>query len=426
MTLIGKHRIGFILLVMILLMACGSTGVLSQDTPAAPSPAPTIAPATQTSPPPPTYIANPPTPTGTPAATALPDVASFPDSTAYRWMPVISGMASPVDIQFPDDGSGRMFIIEQDGRIRIVRNGQMLDPPFLDIISKVDSQGNEQGLLGLAFHPDFKQNPYFYVNYIDLNGNTVIARFTANGDLADPASEKDLLHIQQPFPNHNGGQVAFGPDGDLYTGLGDGGSERDPYGNGQNKNVLLGKILRIDVDHGDPYAVPSDNPFASGGGKPEIWEYGLRNPWRFSFDAPGGNLYIGDVGQDLWEEVDVVPANAGGLNFGWSYYEGMHAYAGKPPAGINLTFPITEYSHSVGGCAIIGGHVYRGAMPEWQGIYLYGDECSGFILGLIHTNGTWQSQLLFRTGANITTFGEDPSGEIYFADRGGTVYRLGK
>ncbi len=335
-------------------------------------------------------------------------------------------MASPIDIQFPDDGSGRMFIIEQDGRIRIIENGQMLDPPFLDIISKVDSLGNEQGLLGLAFHPNFKQNPYFYVNYIDLSGNTVIARFTANGNLADPNSEKDLLHIQQPFDNHNGGNMAFGPDGYLYMGLGDGGSEGDPNRNGQNTNVLLGKILRIDVDHGDPYAIPADNPFVSGGGKPEIWEYGLRNPWRFSFDKPSGNLYIGDVGQDTWEEVDVVPANAGGLNFGWSYYEGMHPYAGKPSANINFTFPVVEYNHAVGGCAIIGGHVYRGEMPEWQGVYFYGDECSGLIWGLIHTSGGWQSQLLFRTGANMTTFGQDPSGEIYFADRRGTIYRLSK
>ena len=335
-------------------------------------------------------------------------------------------MASPIAIQFPDDGSRHMFIIEQDGRIRIIENGQMLDPPFLDIISKVDSLGNEQGLLGLAFHPNFKQNPYFYVNYIDVNGNTVIARFTANGNLADPASEKDLLHIQQPFPNHNGGQMAFGPDGYLYMGLGDGGAEYDPFGNGQNKNVLLGKILRIDVDHGNPYAIPAGNPFVNGGGKAEIWAYGLRNPWRFSFDQPSDNLYIADVGQDLWEEVDVVPSNAGGLNFGWKYYEGMHPYAGNPPAGVNFTFPAMEYSHAVGGCAIIGGYVYRGAITELQGIYFYGDDCSGKIWGLIHSNNGWQSQVLFETGANITTFGQDPSGELYFADRRGTIYRLSK
>jgi glucose/arabinose dehydrogenase len=421
-----KHRVGFILLVTILIVACGSVSTPSQSAPLGLSPPPTTASVIETTAPLPTNIGNPPTATNIPATSVSPNAKIFPNPSAYHWTPIISGMASPVDIQFPDDGSGRMFVIEQDGRIRIIENGQMLDPPFLDIISKVNSQGNEQGLLGLAFHPNFKQNPYFYVNFIDLNGNTVIARFTANGNVADPASEKDLLHIQQPFPNHNGGMMAFGPDSYLYIGLGDGGSEGDPNRNGQNINVLLGKILRIDVDHGDPYAIPSDNPFANGGGKPEIWEYGLRNPWRFSFDKPSGNLYIADVGQDLWEEVDVVPANAGGLNFGWSYYEGMHPYVGQPPAGVNFTFPVVEYSHAVGGCAIIGGYVYRGAMPEWQGIYFYGDDCSGKIWGLIRSNNGWQSQVLFETGANITTFGQDPSGEIYFADRRGTIYRLSK
>ena len=360
-------------------------------------------------------------PTTAPSNTGL-----FPNPSAYHWTPVISGMASPVDIQFPDDGSGRMFIIEQEGRIRIIENGQMLDPPFLDIISKVNSQGNEQGLLGLAFHPDFKQNPYFYINYTDVNGNTVISRYSVNGDIADPASEKVLLHVQQPFANHNGGEMVFGPDGYLYIGLGDGGSQGDPNGNGQNTNVLLGKILRIDVDHGDPYAIPANNPFVSGGGKPEIWEYGLRNPWRFSFDKPSSDLYIADVGQDLWEEVDVVPSNAGGLNFGWNYYEGMHPYSSQPPVGVNFIFPVTEYSHAEGGCAIIGGYVYRGVMKEWQSIYFYGDDCSGKIWGLIRSNGSWQSQLLYETGTSITTFGQDSSGEIFFADRRGTIYRLTK
>jgi glucose/arabinose dehydrogenase len=418
-------RAGFILLVTIFLLACGSVSTPSPSTPLGLPPAPTIAPVIPTSPPP-TNTAGSATATSIPPTTIPSNVTSFPDPSAYKWSLVVSALASPIDIQFPDDGSGRMFIIEQDGRIRIIENGQMLDPPFLDIISKVDSLGNEQGLLGLAFHPNFKQNPYFYVNYIDVNGNTVIARFTAKGNLADPASEKDLLHIQQPFPNHNGGQMAFGPDGYLYMGLGDGGSEGDPNKNGQNKNVLLGKILRIDVDHGNPYAIPVSNPFVNGDGKAEIWAYGLRNPWRFSFDHPSGNLYIADVGQDLWEEVDVVPSNAGGLNFGWNYYEGMHPYAGNPPAGVNFTFPVMEYSHAVGGCAIIGGYVYRGAITELQGIYFYGDDCSGKIWGLIHSNNGWQSQVLFETGANITTFGQDPSGELYFADRRGTIYRLSK
>ncbi len=410
------------LLLILLLAACSNPGTPPLSTPEAATAIPAFTlPSTFTSAPPAA------SPTSTIAPTPIPGNAiTFPDPSAYHWSPIITGMASPVDIQFPDDGTGRMFIIEQDGRIRIIENGQMLDPPFLDIINRVGSQGNEQGLLGLAFHPGFKQNPYFYVNYTDTNGNTVIARFTANGNTTDPASEKDLLHIQQPFPNHNGGEMVFGPDGYLYIGLGDGGSQGDPNGNGQNKNVLLGKILRIDVDHGNPYAIPADNPFVKGGGKPEIWQYGLRNPWRFSFDKPTGDLYIADVGQDLWEEVDVVPSNAGGLNFGWKYYEGMHPYAGRPPASVNFTFPVMEYSHAVGGCAIIGGHVYRGAMTEWQGVYFYGDECSGIIWGLIRSQNGWQSQVLFETGFNITSFGQDPSGEIYLADRGGTIYKFGK
>jgi glucose/arabinose dehydrogenase len=413
------QRVGFILLVTCLLLACGS---ISTPVP----PTPTIASDMETAAPPPAHAASPAVTTIAPPTIVPSNAASFPDPSAYRWIPVISGMASPVDIQFPGDGSGRMFIIEQEGRIRIIENGQMLDPPFLDIISKVVSQGNEQGLLGLAFDPNFSSNGFFYVNYTGALGATFISRFHASGNIADPNSEKVLLHITQPFPNHNGGGMAFGPDSYLYLGLGDGGAEGDPLGNGQNKNTMLGKILRIDVDHGDPYAIPADNPFAHGGGKAEIWEYGLRNPWRFSFDKFSGSLYIADVGQDLWEEVDVTPANAGGLNFGWNYYEGMHPYAGQPPAGVNFTLPVVEYSHAAGGCAIIGGYVYRGALKEWQGIYFYGDECSGKIWGLIHSDNGWQSQVLFETGANITTFGRDSSGEIYFADRRGTIYRLGK
>jgi glucose/arabinose dehydrogenase len=324
-----------------------------------------------------------------------------------------------------------MFVVEQAGRIRIVEKGQIQDPAFLDITDRVGSQGNEQGLLGLAFHPDFEVNPYFYVNYTDKQGNTVIARFQAEGDNADPGSEKDLLKIDQPFPNHNGGVLAFGPnDGYLYAGLGDGGSAGDPLGNGQNTNVLLGKILRIDVDHGDPYSIPSDNPFVITGGRPEIWAYGLRNPWRISFDRLTGDLYIGDVGQDLWEEVDAAIGNPPGLNYGWNYREASHPYVGSPSASTKLVYPVAEYSHAEGGCSVTGGYVYRGSMPEWQGIYLYGDFCSGIIWGLVRSSSTsgdhWQSKVLFQTKAAITTFGQDLSGEVYFADRGGTIYRLGK
>ena len=419
-----------LILLVLFLTACASPGTQ-------PTPIQTPGPFTDTVPAPVMDPSGSPPPnvgvtaTLPPASPAVSDAKTFPDPTAYKWTDIVSGFVSPDDIQFPDDSSGRMFVVEQAGRILVVENGRILAPAFLDIRDRVGSGGNEQGLLGLAFHQDFKDNPYFYVNYTDQNGNTVIARFQAHGDTADSASEKDLLHISQPFPNHNGGGMVFGPDGYLYLGLGDGGSQGDPNGNGQNTNVLLGKILRIDIDHGDPYLIPSGNPFASVGGRPEIWAYGLRNPWRFSFDKKTGNLYIADVGQDLWEEVDVVTGNPAGLNYGWNYYEGLHPYSGQPPAGIKFTFPVTEYNHQGGRCSETGGYVYRGAMPEWQGIYLYADFCSGTIWGLLHSpdpksQTPWLSQALFETHASITSFGQDPSGEIYFADRRGTIYRLGK
>ncbi len=317
-----------------------------------------------------------------------------------------------------------MFIVEQGGLIRILQNGQILEPPFLDIAERVDDTGNEQGLLGLAFHPDFASNGFFYVNYTEQGGNTVIARFTATGNTADPNSEVRLLGVQQPFPNHNGGGLAFGPDGYLYIGLGDGGSGGDPQGNGQNLKTLLGKILRIDVNSGDPYAVPSDNPFGN-----EIFHYGLRNPWRFSFDALTGDLWIGDVGQGSWEEIDFLPAGTpGGINFGWNRYEGLHDYSSGAQIE-NYRPPLFEYSHTEG-CSVTGGYVYRGAMPEWQGVYFYGDFCSGKVWGALRladaSEETSVSTVLFETGAAITSFGVDESGEVYFADRGGNILRLAR
>jgi glucose/arabinose dehydrogenase len=345
-------------------------------------------------------------------------------------MPVISGLELPVDIQNAGDGSGRMFIVEKRGRILIAKDDQLLPVPFLDIAGETDSQNNEQGLLGLAFHPDYARTGLFFVNYIDLNGNTVIARFHVSTDdpnRADPASEVDLLHVDQPYANHNGGGLAFGPDGCLYIGLGDGGSAGDPTGNGQNLQTLLGKMLRIDVDHGELYAVPLDNPFVGGAGLPEIWAYGLRNPWRFSFDRLTGDLYIADVGQDAWEEIDLVtPGMIYGMNFGWNLFEGLAPYKGQARAKSTYAWPIYEYSHA-DGCSITGGYVYRGsAMPEWQGEYFFGDYCSGNVLGLVEMDGdTWQAKLLFTTGAQISTFGEDEAGEIYLADyRSGTVSLL--
>ncbi|HVN16758.1 MAG TPA: PQQ-dependent sugar dehydrogenase [Anaerolineales bacterium] len=386
----------------------------------------TPAPVTDTSLPPVTNTPNPPTQATHPTLTSTPAAATiFPDPGNYTWKMVAQGLTRPVGLKSPGDGTGRLFIVEQHGRILILQNEQILQKPFLDIANEVGSSGNEQGLLGLAFHPNYAQSGFFFINYTDNNGNTVIARFHVSSDpnVADPSSETALLHVQQPFPNHNGGSLAFGPDGYLYAGLGDGGSGGDPYGNAQNTNVRLGKILRIDVDHGNPYAIPDGNPFPTGSA-PEVWAYGLRNPWRFSFDKATGDLYIGDVGQDAWEEIDFLPAGSpSGTDFGWNLMEGNHPYKGQNQP--NFTAPVAEYNHQVGGCAVTGGYVYRGAaLPEWQGIYLYGDYCSGIVWGLIHSTNGWQSQVLFQTGFNISSFGQDESGELYIVDLKGAVYRL--
>jgi len=412
---------GFVLALSLLLPACGVSTEVPPSLTAFLTPSLPASSATPT----------PPAPTTTPTPTASPTaIPSFPDPSAYEWAPVVSGLDLPVDIQNAGDGTGRLFIVEKGGRILVLQNNQLLPQPFLDIRSEVDSRATEQGLLGLAFHPHYAQNGTFFVYYIDLSGNSVVARFhvsTGDPNRADPASEADLLHVSQPYANHNGGSLAFGPDGDLYIGLGDGGSEGDPLRTSQNLQTLLGKLLRINIDSGDTYAIPPDNPFSGGGGLPEIWAYGLRNPWRFSFDRLTGNLYIADVGQDQWEEVDFVPAGMpGGMNFGWSYYEGMHAYQDQPPASATFTWPVVEYSHSEG-CAVTGGYVYRGTtLPEWQGIYFYGDYCSGTVWGLIQTGqNNWQSKALFSTGAQITTFGVDEAGEIYLADyNAGRLLRL--
>ena len=360
------------------------------------------------------------------------NATTFPDPAGYNWVQVASGVEKPTGIAFLPGSTDRFVILSQPGTITLFQNNQALPTLFLDITRKVGSRGNEQGLLGIAFHPQFEKTGYFYINYTDTNGNTVIARYQmmANDpNQADPGSEKVLLRVKQPFANHNGGSMMFGPDGYLYMGLGDGGSGGDPYGNGQNLNTDLGKLLRVDVNQGDPYAIPADNPFAKGGGNPEIWAYGLRNPWRFSFDRLTGDLYIADVGQDQWEEIDFLPAGTpGGTNFGWNYREGSHPYHGNPPAGVHLTDPVFDYSHREG-CSVTGGFVYRGqALPEFYGIYLFADYCSGRIWGLLRgADGAWQAQQLFRGQWNITTFGQDNLGELYFVDQSaGGVWRLQK
>lgn len=335
------------------------------------------------------------------------------------------GFSSPVAITSAGDGSGRLFVVEQGGAVRIVRNGAVAPQPFLDISSLVTA-GGEQGLLGLAFPPGFSVRRNFYVNYINRTGigNTVIARFAVgdNPDLADPTSRQELLTITQPFANHNGGQLAFGPDTLLYIGSGDGGSGGDPQGNGQNTASLLGKILRLDVLSGaSPYVVPSGNPFGN-----EVWAYGLRNPWRFSFDRQGGDLYLADVGQEAREEINFQPAGSGvGANYGWNTMEGSLCFLTPSCSSAGLTLPVAEYDHGGGDCSVTGGYVYRGGSPSLRGTYLYGDFCSGRIWGLRHNGVAWENRLLLDSTLLISTFGEDESGELYVADyAAGAIFRI--
>jgi len=404
------ERLLVLALLAAILASCGST-----NTP----PPPPVPPATvtPTEPTPEPEPSSSPTPTVIPSATPAPSAEFFPDPNAYMWIEVLAGFERPVDIQSAGDGSERLFIVEKIGRIRIMKDNQILPEAFLDISDRVGSGGNEQGLLGLAFHPNFSENGYFYVNYTDKSGNTHIARFTATSpDRADPNSEQAIFYVEQPFRNHNAGALAFGPDGYLYIPLGDGGSAGDPQDNGQNLNTALGSILRVDVDNGDPYVIPDDNPFGN-----EIWVYGLRNPWRITFDVTG-DMFIGDVGQNQWEEIDIIPADSpGGQNFGWSMLEGTHPYKGSPGEG--LTPPIAEYSHEYG-CSVTGGYVYRGAMREWWGVYFFADYCSGNVWGLIPSDGGWQSEILFDAGVNITSFGRDEAGELYIAGDNGQILRL--
>jgi glucose/arabinose dehydrogenase len=355
-------------------------------------------------------------------------VQDFPDPGSFNWVLAGSGFDRPVVITHADDASDRLFVADQSGLIWIVRDGIRQDIPFLDLRSRVFDEGYEQGLLGLVFHPNFAENGHFFVKYTDGSGATKINRFQQSAsaaDQADPESEALILRIEHPFGNHNGGHLAFGLDGFLYIAVGDGGSAGDPENNGHNPNTLLGSILRLDIDSASPYAIPAGNPFASGGGAPEIFHYGLRNPWRFAFDI-NGELYIADVGQNMYEEIDFWPADGGGgAHFGWSYREGAHSFKSAPPAGLNVVDPIWEYSHGAGDCSVTGGEVYRGPLESWQGVYLYGDFCSGNIWGLLRdTAAGWQNQLLFETSFLISTFGHDQSGNLYVTDWRGSIYQL--
>ncbi|MGH2536070.1 MAG: PQQ-dependent sugar dehydrogenase [Candidatus Promineifilaceae bacterium] len=365
-----------------------------------------------------------------PAAVPSPTPAGQP-ATSISLSQVGSGFRQPTYLTHA--GDERLFVVEQDGAIWRLENGGRSAQPFLDINGRVGSDALERGLLSMAFHPDFAQNGFFYVNYTDNSGDTVVSRFEApdgSGGAADPNSEFLILAVGQPYPNHNGGQLQFGPDGLLYIGMGDGGSAGDPQNNGQDPTTLLGALLRLDVDAEGAYGIPAGNPFSGElGTRPEIWAIGLRNPWRFSFDGLTGDLYIADVGQNAWEEVNFVPAGApGGANFGWSILEGSHCYGEDScdPAGLEL--PVAEYSNPDGGCAISGGYVYRGRQhPTLTGNYFYGDYCSGLVWSLFRgPAGEWTVNLVAQTGLTVSSFGEGQDGEIYLLDHAlGGVYQIG-
>ncbi len=341
---------------------------------------------------------------------------------------VASGLDQPVHVTAPASDP-RLFIVEQPGRIRIVENGKLLDKPFLDIVSKVGS-GGERGLLSVAFHPQYRSNGFLFVNYTDKKGDTKIERYTVSADknAADPRSAKLILAIDQPYSNHNGGLNLFGPDGMLYIGMGDGGSQGDPHGNGQNRNALLGKLLRINVDRGDPYLIPSANPYANGGGRGEIWAIGLRNPWRFSFDRFTGLLYIADVGGDRFEEVDVVPMSVAGVNYGWSTMEGPRCSRSSGCDQTGLQKPALSYgTHQNSTCAIIGGSVYHGRkIPEITGQYFYSDYCNSWLKSFGFANGNVTDEHEWPVGrlGSISSFGEDSQGELYICTSSGRVYRI--
>jgi glucose/arabinose dehydrogenase len=341
---------------------------------------------------------------------------------------VASGLDQPVHVTAPV-GDPRLFIVEQPGRIRIVEDGKLLATPFLDIVNKVGS-GGERGLLSVAFHPDYRSNGFLFVNYTNKSGDTQIERYTvsANRNVADPGTAKLILAIDQPYSNHNGGLNLFGPDGMLYIGMGDGGSQGDPHGNGQNANALLAKLLRINVDGGDPYSIPAANPYAKGGGRGEIWAIGLRNPWRFSFDRISGLLYIADVGGDNFEEVDVAPIPASGVNYGWSITEGPSCRRSTGCNQTGLQKPVLSYAtHQNSTCAIIGGSVYRGRkIPEIQGQYFYSDYCNSWLRSFGFANGKVTDEHDWPVGklGSITSFGEDSQGELYMCISSGRVYRI--
>jgi glucose/arabinose dehydrogenase len=374
-------------------------------------------------------------------ASAAASAADHPDlgDVHVALRPLVTGLTDPLFATTAPDGSGRLFIVEQAGTVRVVRNGTLAPNPYLDLTSRIES-GGEQGLLGLAFAPGFGPNePRLYVHYTNTDGDTTIAELRAapGADHVDPSTERIVLDEKHPYANHNGGWIGFDSQGRLLIGLGDGGSEGDPQNRASNLGTIFGKLLRIDVlagpADGRQYAIPPDNPFVStAGARPEILDFGLRNPWRDSIDPATGTLWIGDVGQDKWEEIDAAPAGSAGLDFGWRRWEGRHCFnpaTGCDPAGV--TMPVAEYGHDQG-CAVIGGVVYRGAaIPTLRGAYLFGDYCSG-TLWAIDAAAAEQAPTseqtpvrLLGTGLAISSINTDQSGEVVITDlNGGTVQQL--
>ncbi len=449
-------RLGALILMLVLTLAVGAcTSEGGTPTPAAAKPddtaTATAAPAATETPAEPAQAEIPATEAPVATDTAAEPAATEPaadeaaPSTGYatdlsevrvRVEPLIEGLVAPVWLTHAGDGSGRLFILEKAGTIRVVRDGQLVATPFLDIRDRVGSSASEQGLLGLAFAPDYSESGHFFVNYTDKRGDTVVSRFQVSGepDAADSASEFKVLGIDQPAANHNGGGLLFGPDGHLWIGTGDGGAANDRFGNGQNPATLLGKMLRLDVtsDPSQPYLIPADNPWmgADWNGQDvadEVWALGLRNPWRYSFDRATGDLWIADVGQNTYEEVHrVVAGSAGGLNFGWPIMEGLHCFATQNCDQVGLELPVAEYRHGADGCSITGGYVYRGAaFPALTGAYLFSDFCSGKIWGLQQSGDAWERVELADTNLAVSSFGEDEAGELYVTDLGGGgVYRI--
>ncbi len=366
-------------------------------------------------------------------ASAEPVVAGIPNAFVpaninLSFTRIARGLSSPVFITHSGDNNGRLFVVEQTGRIRVIRKGVLQSAPFLDLRSKI-STGGERGLLGLAFHPDYSWNRKFYVYYTDKSGTIVIAQYlrsSTNASLAVSSSAKTVLKISHPASNHNGGTLAFGPDRYLYAGIGDGGGSGDASNNAQNVGRLLGKILRINIDTGHPYAIPPTNPYVGQTGHDLVWSFGLRNPWKFSFDRQTGDLWIGDVGQNRFEEVNRSTApNAGrAVNYGWRVLEGRTCF--NPSSGCSTsgkTMPLAVYGHNLG-CSVTGGYVYRGSTyPDLVGVYLFGDYCSGRIWGVDAAGSGNQTPVLLRdTATNLSSFGQDQAGNLYIVDHGGEIW----